>query len=205
MKEERDTVRLEAFSDGVFAIAITLLVLDVKVPDTKPNPGTLLQGLLIQWPEYLSYFTSFLVLGVIWINHHNTFKYISRSNNVLLLLNTIYLMFVAFIPYPTELLSEYILIEQDGAIVSKIYSGTMAITAIIYGILWWYASSNYRLIDSAVPISVIRKINRMNYIGIFFYVLSFFLSFWNVYFSMAIYFVLTIYYAFPDWESKPHK
>ena len=201
-KEERETGRIEAFSDGVFAIAVTLLVLDIKVPDTKADQGTLMNELLIQWPEYLSYVTSFLVIGIIWTNHHNTFKYIIRSNNILLLLNIIYLMFIAFIPYPTELLSEYIQFDEDGRTASKIYSGTMAATSIIYGLMWWYASSNYRLIDITITSETIRKINKMNVMGIMLYMAAFFLSFWNAYFSLIIYFILTVLYLFPDWKRK---
>ncbi|HXA01105.1 MAG TPA: TMEM175 family protein [Cytophagaceae bacterium] len=199
-QEERETRRIEAFSDGVFAIAVTLLVLDIKVPDTKQ--GMLMTGLLNQWSEYLSYVTSFLVIGIIWTNHHNTFKYITRSNNIFLLLNIFYLMCIGFIPYPTELLSEYIQFDKDGQTASKIYSGTMAATSIIYGLMWWYASNNHRLIDLTVTPETIRRINRMNVAGIILYVMSFFLSFWNAYFSLVIYFILTLIYLLPDGKRK---
>jgi uncharacterized membrane protein len=105
-----DTGRIEAFSDGVFAIAITLLVLEVRVPHLKDAPiGTTLLGALIeQWPSYLGYAMSFLIIGIIWANHHNRFKYIKRSDHILLTLNTFFLMCVSFIPFPTALLAEYI-------------------------------------------------------------------------------------------------
>jgi len=95
-----DTNRLEAFSDGVFAIAITLLVLEIKVPTGE----ALALGLLHLWPSYLAYAISFIVIGAIWINHHAMFDWIVRADQKLLLLNTLHLMFIAFLPFPTAVL-----------------------------------------------------------------------------------------------------
>jgi len=95
------TNRLEAFSDGVTAIAITLLVLEITVP-----PGeTLGLGLLHLWPSYLAYAISFVVIGAIWLNHHAMFDLIVRADHCLLLLNTLHLMFIAFLPFPTAVLA----------------------------------------------------------------------------------------------------
>ena len=97
-----ETNRLEAFSDGVFAIAITLLILEIKVPPAA-NLGN---GLLQLWPSYLAYAISFVVIGAIWINHHAMFDWIDRVDQKLLLLNTLHLMFIAFLPFPTAVLAE---------------------------------------------------------------------------------------------------
>jgi uncharacterized membrane protein len=97
-----ETNRLEAFSDGVFAIAITLLVLEIKVPP----PGTALGAELLHlWPSYLAYVVSFLVIGAIWLNHHAMFQHIVRVDGMLLLFNILHLMPIAFLPFPTAVLA----------------------------------------------------------------------------------------------------
>jgi uncharacterized membrane protein len=92
-----DTARIEAFSDGVFAIAITLVVIEIGVPHLGDEPeGTTLVGALVErWPSYLGYVISFLVIGTVWANHHNRFRFIVRSNHILLFLNTLFLMWIA--------------------------------------------------------------------------------------------------------------
>jgi uncharacterized membrane protein len=98
-----ETSRLETFSDGVFAIAITLLILAIAVPP----PGTALgRELLGLWPSYLAYGVSFLVIGAIWINHHALFRHIVRADGMLLLLNLLQLMAIAFLPFPTAVLAQ---------------------------------------------------------------------------------------------------
>ena len=105
--QEGDTGRIEAFSDAVFAIAITLLIIEIGVPHVGEE-GTLFESLVHLWPSYLGYATSFLVIGTVWANHHNRFRLIPRSDHILLFLNILFLMCVAFIPFPTALLAEYI-------------------------------------------------------------------------------------------------
>src|SRR5690349_23058826 len=87
--DDRGTGRIEAFSDGVIAVAITLLILDVHVPEVQTG---LLQALLIQWPTYLGYVTSFLVIVIFWANHHTMFRYIQQVDYALLLINAFFLM-----------------------------------------------------------------------------------------------------------------
>src|SRR3989442_15709207 len=102
-----ETARLETFSDGVFAIAITLLVLLFERP--KLGPGeTLSHALLHQWPSYASYAVSFVTIGIIWVNHHTLFRYIARVDRVFLFVNVLFLMCVAFIPYPTEVVAAFL-------------------------------------------------------------------------------------------------
>jgi len=102
---ENETGRLEAFSDGVIAVAITLLVLDIKVPHaTDLGGGTLLRALSHQWPVYLAYLTSFATILVMWLNHHNLFKQIKRVDHTLLLLNGLLLLGVTLVPFPTALI-----------------------------------------------------------------------------------------------------
>src|SRR4051795_5303567 len=99
------TNRLEAFSDGVFAIAITLLVLEIHVPE-DPEHG-LARALLHQWPSYASYVVSFFVIGVIWINHHAVFEHLARADRPLMGLNLFLLLWIVLIPWSTDLMATY--------------------------------------------------------------------------------------------------
>ena len=110
MQEERETVRIEAFSDGVFAIAMTLLVIENKVPshDLVAAKG-LAQSLVALWPSYLAFLTSFVTILVIWVHNHWVFALIKRNDHPFLYWNGLLLLFVTFVPFPTALLSEYLL------------------------------------------------------------------------------------------------
>ena len=145
-----DTGRIEAFSDGVFAIAITLLIIEIGVPHVV-GTESLSEKLVGLWPSYLGYAISFLVIGTVWANHHNRVRLISRSDHILLFLNIVFLMCVAFIPFPTALLADYLSgTEEHRTIAVAVYSGTLAVTAIFFTILGLYAAGNYNLVDRAV-------------------------------------------------------
>ena len=103
---QSETKRVEAFSDAVFAIAITLLVLEIKVP--TQDQGPLVAELLRQWPSYLAFLASFLYIGVMWINHHRLFTYIRKVNDMLLVLNLFLLLGVTVVPFPTAVLAEHL-------------------------------------------------------------------------------------------------
>src|ERR1044071_3471000 len=100
---EHETGRIEAFSDGVFAIAITLLVLDLKVPMERHGDRELLTALAQQWPTYLAYVTSFSTILIMWINHHRVFSLIGRADDRLLFYNGLLLLGVSIVPFPTSL------------------------------------------------------------------------------------------------------
>jgi uncharacterized membrane protein len=105
----KETGRVEAFSDGVFAIAITLLVLDLKVPKAaEVGPEGLLPALFRQWPMFLAYLASFATILVMWVNHHKLFNFIHRTSDAFLFLNGLLLLFVTFVPFPTALVSEHL-------------------------------------------------------------------------------------------------
>ena len=105
--DAKEIGRVEAFSDGVFGIAMTLLVLDIKVPPPGNGPS-LAEALLRQWPGYLSYVTTFLTVLIMWMNHHKLFRHIHRVNHPFLVLNGLLLMGVTLVPFPTALLAAYI-------------------------------------------------------------------------------------------------
>ncbi len=143
--DEKETGRLEAFSDGVFAVAITLLVLNVRIPgigsppDQLPNDHDLWGMLGSEWPMLVAYGTSFATIGIIWLNHHRLFVHIKRTNTVLLLLNLLLLLIIVFIPVPTALLAEYF-VKADQHAAAIVYSGTFFILACCFNLLWRYAS-----------------------------------------------------------------
>src|SRR5689334_19247140 len=139
------TSRIEAFSDGVFAIAITLLVLEIKVPEnTEHGLG---RALLDQWPSYASYLVSFFVIGIIWINHHAIFDHLERVDLSLLYLNLLLLLWVGLLPWPTSVLGTYM--EHGGAderVAAIIYTGVMTLLGSSFGALWTYATRHRDLL-----------------------------------------------------------
>jgi uncharacterized membrane protein len=143
-----ETSRLETFADGVFAIAITLLVLGIRVPD----PGEpLVDALVKQAPEFLAYVVSFLTIGIMWVQHHRLFTLIRRSNSTFAMINVIFLMFVAFVPFPTAVLAQRIGSSVDALPATLLYGGTMAGTAVMFNVIWRYAASRGgHLLDPAL-------------------------------------------------------
>src|SRR5262245_52282205 len=133
------TARLEAFSDGVFAIAITLLVLEISVP--VGSEEDLLRAVLDQWPSYLAYFVSFASVGAIWLAHTAVTEYLDHADRWLMRLNLLLLLFVSFLPFPTKLLAQSVNEEDAGRVATTIYGLTLLITAVVLSALWRYAVS----------------------------------------------------------------
>lgn len=133
----KETIRLEAFSDGVFAIAITLLVLDIHVPEVKGNES-LLQPILNQWPNYLAFLIGFFTILVCWINHHCMFDYIHKTDGTLLLLNGFKLLMVSFTPFATSILSKYIGTAHQQTAVS-LYAFSFFLMGFAMTLIWDYA------------------------------------------------------------------
>jgi uncharacterized membrane protein len=197
---DNDTGRIEAFSDGVFAIAITLLIIEIGVPHLEDEPPgtTLPQALVGLWPSFLAYVISFLQIGVIWANHHNRFRFIERSDHGLLFLNILFLMCVAFIPFPTALLAEYV--EGTGAereTAGIIYAGTLAVTAVFFTLLWLYAAAN-RLVDRNLDPSLARALTRRYLLGTVAYLLVLLLTFVNVAASLILIVILALLFVLPE-------
>ena len=150
--DDKETGRVEAFSDGVFAVAITLLVLNIHgLPNpSNPIPDADLWNLLRdQWPIYLAFVTSFATIGVMWINHHRLFTHIKRVDTNLFALNLLLLLVIVFIPFPTALLASYIT-HPEYHYAALLYSATDILLAISFNLLWRYASHKNRLLDENV-------------------------------------------------------
>jgi uncharacterized membrane protein len=196
------TARLEAFSDGVFAIAVTLLILEIHVP-ARQHAETLGHELLRIWPSYLGYLTSFLTIGVMWINHHHVFELIARVDRTMLLLNTLLLMLIAFVPFPTAVLAEFI--ETGGArSAAVLYGATLTLTAMTYFAWWRYASAGRRLIGDEVPDEVVDDITRAYTPGTLLYAGAALLAFLQPWVSAAAYLAIAVFYALPlaQWRAR---
>src|SRR5216684_3876694 len=190
------TERITAFSDGVFSIAITLLVLNLRVPTVLPSesPGNVLDQLRTQWPNLLSYILSFVIIGIYWIAHHNMFHYIKRSDRPFLWINILLLMCVAFIPFPAGLLGQY-----SGQRISLItYASSLILTNLMLSLLWWYATSNHRLVDQDIDPHFVRTVNRRNMTAPVVYLVSIGLSFLSPLASLIVFFLFPLYYIFPS-------
>lgn len=144
MEKEQEVAleRIIFFSDAIIAIVITLMVLDIRIPDGLA-PAELSQTLVDLWPKYFSYVISFLVIGVYWIEHHRMFKYIKRYDGRLIWLNLLFLMSIAFIPFSTDLLGEY----GDEPVAVRVYAGLLIAVGMVKWAMWKYATHNHRLVD----------------------------------------------------------
>jgi uncharacterized membrane protein len=150
----RDRDRIVNLSDGVFAIAITLLVLDIRTPDIPQNMvSSQLPGVLLSlWPKYLSYVLSFVGISAFWLIHHSIFRPIRSYDRTLLYLNFLFLMVVAFLPFPTSLLGEY----GDRQLPVAIYAATLAVGRLLLTALHWYSTRNNRLLDEPQDPATVR-------------------------------------------------
>jgi uncharacterized membrane protein len=135
--------RVEIFSDGVFAIAITLLVLTVAQPSTYRNLG---HELAKQWPSLAAYIVSFAIIGIMWVNHHSIFTFLDHVDRGLLYINLLLLMTIAFLPYPTGVLGHALAKGQGARTAAVLYGVVMAGNACTWGALWLYASRHRHLL-----------------------------------------------------------
>jgi uncharacterized membrane protein len=192
-----ETARLEAFSDGVFAIAITLLVLEIKVPQEPTPPATLAQALAHQWPSYLAFVTSFFTILIMWVNHHRLFTHIGRCDDRLLFYNGLLLFGIAGLPFPTALIAEYL--GHAGQITAAVvYNGTLIGIAICFNLLWRSASRHERLLYEDHDRDAVRHITDSYRYGPLWYVGALALAFVSVTASLLLNLALAIYFALPS-------
>ena len=189
MIEGSGTSRLEAFSDGVFAIAATLLVLEFSVT----SGHDLGHQLLHLWPAYLAYATSFLTIGIIWMNHHFCVETMERADRTLMFLNLLLLITVGFLPFPTRLVAQYLQHPGEQAAVYA-YCATFLLMAIVYNAWWRYASTGRRLIAEGVPDGAVRAITRAFDPGVPMYGVTFVVAIWSPLASVALTFAIAAFY-----------
>src|SRR5256714_190267 len=186
------TNRLEALVDGVFAVVMTLLVLDIKVPHPA-NPADLLQDLSKLRSTLLSYALSFVIAGIYWVGHHNQFAYIRRTDRPLLWINILFLMCVAFIPFSAALLAAY----PGQRIAVIIYGANLIVVGLVLYLHWWYATRNYHLVDANLDPHVVRLATTRILMAPVIYLLAIGLSFVNTAVSIGIYVLVPVLYILP--------
>jgi len=190
-----ETTRVEAFSDGVFAIAITLLILEIKIP--AAGSGPLSEQLIRQWPSYLSFLISFTFIGIMWINHHRLFTHIALSDDVLLILNLLLLLGVVVVPFPTAVLAIHLgRANQLPALI--LYNSTYVFIAFFFNLLWRYAASEKRqLLAKDVDPGSVQRISRQYAFGPILYLGCLCLSWLSAAASLALGFALACFFALP--------
>lgn len=193
-----ETGRIEAFSDGVFSIAATLLVLELKPP---PAAIPFWQGLLAQWPGFLSFLLSFLFIGIMWISHHRLLSHVRRSDDVLMAVNMLLLLGVVWIPYPTSLMAQAV---GTGSMheAALLYNGSYLAIALLFNLLL-FACVHRGLVDRSY--SGVQHIARRYALGPSLYLLCFLLTWLSVPLSLALNGAIAVYFLIsPDVSLRSH-
>ena len=192
------------FSDGVFAIAITLLVIEISIPEFGHGRDAMLESLKEEWPSYVSYVVGFLAIGSVWMNHHHIFGYIARITQPFLFVNVIFLMTVAFIPWVTAVLAESLRSAEERQLAITIYLGVLILMAWSFNGLWWVAS-RMDLIDHELDPDQCKAISRSYPLGAGVMTVSFLVSFLNDVVAIAIYAALVVFYIVKGPEARLRK
>jgi uncharacterized membrane protein len=190
------TNRLEAFSDGVFAIAITLLVLDIHVPE--PGSGSLGHELLAQWPSYAAYVISFITIGIIWINHHAAFSRLRAVDHSILMWNLLLLLSVGILPFTTQLMAAYLKESSGESLAAAIYGASFLVMGGVFvGANHHILFHRRHLLRDKVDPETARRLLRFAALGQIPYALAVILAFVSPYITLAICALCAVYYALP--------
>jgi len=188
------TRRLEAFADGVFAIAATLLILNVDA-QVGEGSGAIGHRLLAIWPSYIAYAVSFVTIGIIWSNHHTVMGQLGRVNRVFLLQNVFLLMCVAFLPFPTRLVAEHLRDRHDLQPAALAYGATMTVMAVCYIALWLYAAGGRRLLREDSDPRTVSGITRSYLPGAPLYLTATLVALASPLASVALYGAIALFYV----------
>jgi uncharacterized membrane protein len=190
-----ETARIEAFSDGIFSIAATLLVLELKHP---PANLPFWQGIFSLWPGYVSFVLSFFFIGIMWINHHRLFVHIAKSDDLLMAANLLLLLGVVFVPYPTSLMASSItmLDSQYARSVALFYNAGYLAIALLFNLLW-FVCRHRNLLDHSLDHDNIHDITNQYGKGPVFYLVCLLVTFWSVPLSLLLNALLAIYFLLP--------
>lgn len=193
---EKETARIEAFSDAVFAIALTLLVLELHVPEYEEGISArqLWERLLAQWPIYLSFSISFFTIFIIWVNHHKVFKQIYKRNTGVMFANGLILFLVSLVSFPSALLARFYPSDSKQLVVS-IYTGLFVLVNLAFNLLWQQASGDKDLLRPGITEAAISAIRKNYLYGFPSYLAAFVLSFYLPDAALLICVVLWVYWA----------
>ena len=194
--------RLNAFCDGVFAIVITLLVLEIKVPEIPiDHIATELPAALLELvPKIFGHILSFAVLGIYWVGHHNQMVHVKHHDRIYQWLTILFLLCVASMPFPTGLLIHYP--DQQAAVI--IYASTLIAGGLALDLLWWYATRNHHLVSPNMPPDFIRFVHRRILTAPLFYVVAIIASFFSVLAANLIFVATALYYILPNPFDRYH-
>ena len=199
---EKETARVEAFSDGVFAIAITLLVLEFKVPHLphEASSGELFHALLRLWPSMVAFLGSFAAILIMWINHHGLFRLIHKTDSRFLFANGFLLLMVTFVPFPTAVLAEY-LGRPAGQAAAAFYIGTFVVISIAFNV-FWATTTGRQLLKHGVPDAVVTRIRNAYRFGLGVYTAAALLALWNASLGLAACLSLWIYWSALEYRAE---
>lgn len=192
----RETGRLEALSDGIFAIVVTLIAIEIQPPRLGENEIGLAQALLAQWPLYFAFVLSFFTVGVMGMNHHALFRLIHRVDRWFLLANGFLPLGITLVPFITLLMADYIQ-HPEGRVAAMVYTGHFALIAVAFGIVWRQASRDRRLLGRPVTAEQVDGITRAYRFGPLFYLIAFAAAMFSVALSLGICLALAVFYALP--------
>jgi uncharacterized membrane protein len=200
---EKETSRVEAFSDGVFAIALTLLILGIKVPDLNniASNEKLYRSLINLWPSYFAFILSFAAVLIMWINHHGFFKYLRKINTTFLFANGFLLLMVTFINFPTAVLAKYFDTKAFN-IASAFYCGSMVLISVAYNLLWFSSAYKRKLVKDEITDALIIKIRNAYWFGFFIYLAAFIISFFLPFIGLSISISLWFFWLILDYDNK---
>ena len=197
-RAEQDTNRVEAFSDGVFAVALTLLVVSLAVPEIgagrAASAPALLRALAGQWPQFLAFAASFFSVLLLWVSHHQTFALIRRASRHLMLANGLLLFLVTLIPFPTAALARYIQ-TPGGSVVAALYAGVFLLITAAFVLLWHVVLSEPRMLRDSLTDAQKRALQRRNMLGLVPYVVAVAVAFWQPYLTVLICISLSVYWV----------
>jgi uncharacterized membrane protein len=200
--EARDTARIEAFSDGVFAIAITLLVLTIKVPRPSDlGARGLGPALLALWPHYLAFVTSFATILAMWVNHHRIFTFVRASDHFLLYWNGLLLLLITFLPFPTALLAEY-LAHTEEKVAGAAFAGTLVAIALVFQGMWRYVAKNGRLLAEEIDPVDVEQITRQHRYAPIGYLAALAVSLGSAGIGAGFCLCLAVYFGFRGWPNR---
>ena len=201
---EKDTNRVEAFSDGVFAVALTLLVVSLAVPEIGASRAVsaraLLQALSGQWPQFVAFAASFFSVLLLWISHHQTFAMIRRTSRHLMLANGLLLFLVTLIPFPTAVLARYIQ-TPGGSVAAALYAGVFLLITAAFVMLWQVVLSRPGMLRTALTDAEKRALQRRNTLGLVPYVVAVGVAFWQPYLTVLICISLSVYWVVSGGDS----
>lgn len=182
--------RLEAFSDGIFAVAATVLIFNMAVNEAKPLGGELLHI----WPSYVAYVVSFITIGIMWANHHTLMHQLRHVDRTFLMITVLFLMLIAFVPFPTRLLALNIQ-SVDAKAAALAYGVTLTMTAVLFNVLWRYAATGRRLLRHDADQVVVDGIGRSYLLGPLSYGAATLVALVSPIASAALYAAIALFYV----------